>query len=487
MNNYNSIPTTEAIVAQMNSFLPRSKKNNRGSSYEHIANQYVLKTVNTLCKGNLLDDNRLEVYIGDIRDGFNYQYAGGKHWYDYLHKQFPFYYVIQPGHITTGKPVPSTVKLLIPHLELLEYRLNKDFDCIYEIQREYTDLVPVDTKNLRNYVVDAYTRLNTKSEKYSKTLSRNIANAAEILDVAKLHGGNLPHTYCKKRFNRYYASGINLQNTVSTEVRQAALGKCYKYDISSASYAFRLGYMKHHTTYPTPALFDLVEHKHHIRKQLAEQCLTQTDATLEHKIKLIKSALNMIGFGANTGAFGSLKDIIWHIEDRKRFLEHKFILELKQELDAYSKFVELIEGKHNLKQFLQLEPGERYSKNSAESKMYQTYETQAMEHIFHNIRGEVLLWVHDCVYTKKRQGVSNLNFYLHELPYWKYAQFEEEKIDVWHNPLHDLEIVEHLKRIDQEEADAHNYASSFAETGGETEWDKRQAEKLAWEELYAVR
>jgi hypothetical protein len=169
-------------------------------------------------------------------------------------------------------------------------------------------------------------------------------------------------------------------------------------------------------------------------------------------------------------------------------VNHPFIVELKSELTAYSQLVEHIEGKKNLKQFLQLSEGEKYNRKRAESKMYQTHETLAMQHVFINLKAQnpPLLWVHDCIYTSKPAGIGNLNFYLHQLPYWRYAKFEEEKIDAWQNPQHKLLELEHAKRIAQEEAQAQHYTPGLplAQIGGETQWDIRQAEKRAWRELY---
>ena len=120
------------------------------------------------------------------------------------------------------------------------------------------------------------------------------------------------------------------------------------------------------------------------------------------------------------------------------------------------------------KKLLQLEKGERYSKNKWASYCYQRAESEIMQHILQQpevVKADQLYWVHDAVYTRKKVGVGTLNYYLHQNPYWQFAKFEQEKISPWANQISLANAVqahkEHVLRIREEELHAKNYASSY--------------------------
>lgn len=477
----NSIPTVNEIVSGMNSFIPRSNKNNRGSSYESIATEYLLKTINELCKAMVDENNNKLMYVTNIRDNFDYRYKGGKRWLDWLNRNYPLYFMIQQGNILSKTPIPSVVKSMHSDTELLEYRLNNDFSSIYSEIPDANWITPIDTKSLTNFIMSSNKELTiAHNDKHKNKIKRNMACASEILDVAKLNNNTIPQVMDEKQSGRYYAHGINLQNSVSSTVREAALGKCYKYDMRSASYAFRLSYIKQQQpSAKTPAMIELVENKQQFRTRLAKECLTNTAGSLEHKIKLVKSALNMIGFGAKRNMFGSIKDVIWSIEDRHNLLQHWSMQELNSELELFSELLIADVGKQNLKDMLNLKKGERYSQNRAEAYLYQTAETEAMAHVFKDIKGECLLWVHDCVYTTRPQNLSELNYKLQQIPHWQYASFECEQIQPWvfyknHNP--------YVLSPWEEEQQAQNYVSVFVDQHTQTEWDKQHKQQQAWRE-----
>lgn len=479
----NSIPCVTDIVSGMNKISPKSNKSNRGTSYESIATEYLLKTVNELGKAIQLENGNSQLYVTHIRQDFDYRYNGGKRWLDWLNSNYPLYMMIQKGNILSNKPMPSEVKSLVSMPELIEYRSNNDFSSIYT---EITDAdwnVPINTKSLINFIVKSceYYPTLAKGKEKDKVM-RNVCGANEILDVAGIHNGVLPMSVELKPYGRYYAKGVNIQNTVSTTVREAALGNSYKYDISSAAYAFKLGYIKlRQPNAKTPALKELVENKTVVRHRLVTECLTLTRGSHKEKTKYVKDALNMLGFGAKAGPFGSLKDSIYSIEDRQRFVEHWYVKELQSELNLFTELLLEDVGKPALKEYLQLDKGQNYSQSRAESKLYQQAETEIMQKVFANCKGDSLLWVHDCVYTQKPQGIGNLNYYLHLDPLWRYATFTEEKIEDWSRPA-DYYVI----TPQQEEQLAQDYISKFADTQGFTQWDQQQADKTAWRELYEV-
>jgi len=74
----NSIPSVNEVVSEMNNTYPKSKKNNRGTSYESIASEYLLKTVNHLCKANITDNGMRELYVSNLN--MDYRYSKGRRW-----------------------------------------------------------------------------------------------------------------------------------------------------------------------------------------------------------------------------------------------------------------------------------------------------------------------------------------------------------------------------------------------------------------------
>ena len=117
---------------------------------------------------------------------------------------------------------------------------------------------------------------------------------------------------------------------------------------------------------------------------------------------------------------------------------------------------------------LKLQPGESYSQNKAEAHLYQRAESIAMQRVFDNIRGECLLWVHDCAYVTKSQDITELNYKLQEDPFWQYASFESEQIKPWINPI---KTDNYVISPTEEEHSAQLYNSKFVDTPQLTQWD----------------
>ena len=480
-----SIPSVTEIVSGMNTVAPRSNKNNRGVSYEAIATEYLLKTINELVNAKEKDGLK-EIYIENIK--LNYQYKNGKRWYSYLRDNYPLFMMIHPGISMPGASFSSKVKCLPSDVELLEYRLNQDFSSLYEWNQDADTLdIRIDSKNLVYYILDTINRLDKANDsvpEYKHKLVRNAAQALSIKDCAEANGGAMRMSYTMQpNGGRMYMKGLNLQNS-PTEVREAALGNCYKYDISSASYAFRLGYIK--TNQPsakTPALLDLVQNKQYIRDKLVKECLTNTKADDKTKLKIIKKSLNAIGFGAKLDTYGSLKKSIWSLSDRTQFCEHPFILELQGELKLFTALLK--EEIPNKQAKAMMPPIEgNFTARKFESYVYNRIETAVMENVMENTKKAVIMWCHDAIYTRSKDDLASMNYVLQQQPYMQYAKFEGEEVTAWSNPYAITESYTITPA--QEEALAEQYVSNFAQGEGFSKWDQQQLNKQAWRELYEV-
>jgi hypothetical protein len=78
-------------------------------------------------------------------------------------------------------------------------------------------------------------------------------------------------------------------------------------------------------------------------------------------------------------------------------------------------------------------------------------ETVVMQTVMTQTKTNVIMWCHDAIYTDKCEGVGNLNYVLHQQPYWQYANFEEESITAWTNPTFLEQEVQHKAFIKAEE------------------------------------
>ena len=484
-NSKSSIPSVTDIVSGMNAVAPRSNKNNRGVSYESIATEYLLKTINELVNAKEKDGLK-EIYITNIQ--FEHRYKNGKRWYSYLRNNYPLFMMIHPGISMPGASFSSKVKSLVSDTELLEYRLNQDFSSLYEWNPDAdTHDIPIDSNNLLNYILDTCNRISQANDsvpEYTQKLVRNAAQALSIKDCASANGGAMRHTYTFADSGRLYLKGLNLQQCAS-EVREAALGSCYKYDISSASFAFKLGYIK--TNQPstkTPALLDLVQNKQYIRDKLVKECLTTTKADSKTKLKIIKKSLNAIGFGAKIQSNSpSLKKYIWSIADRAQFCEHPFILELQAELKLFTALIKQEVPNKVAKTMFTPSEGS-FNARRFESKVYQNIETNVMEQVMMNTKKEVIFWCHDAVYTRSKDDLASMNYVLQQQPYMQYAKFEGEEVTGWNNPY--AQTDHYVITPAQEEQLAQDYISKFAQAEGFSKWDQQQLDKQAWRELYEV-
>ncbi|MDA7807328.1 hypothetical protein N8955_01190 [bacterium] len=483
--NNNSIPSVTEIVSGMNAVAPRSNKNNRGLSYEAIATEYLLKTINELVNAKVVDGLK-QIYIANIQ--FEHRYKNSKRWYSYLRDNYPLFIMIHPGISMTGVSYASQVKSLVSDTELLEYRLNNDFGSLYEWNTDANTIdIPIDSNNLLNYILDTCNRIeqaNDSVPEYKQKLVRNAAQALSIKDCANANGGAMRHTYTIADSGRLYMKGLNLQQCAS-EVREAALGSCYKYDISSASFALRLGYIKtNQPTAKTPALLDLVQNKQYIRDKLVTECLLNTRADTKTKLKIIKKSINAIGFGAKIQPHSpSLKKYIWSITDRAQFCEHPFIQELQAELKLFTQLVKQEVPNRRAKAIMPTLTG-NFSASKFESHVYQTLETKAMEKVMANTSKEVIFWCHDAIYTRSKDDLASMNYVLQQQPYMQYAKFEGEEVTGWDNPY--TQNSNYVITPAQEEQLAQDYISKFVEAKGFTKWDQQQLDKQAWRELYEV-
>jgi len=249
-------------------------------------------------------------------------------------------------------------------------------------------------------------------------------------------------------------------------VREAALGKCHKYDIRTAMFSHMLEVIcKEFPQYPVKSsyIWEYSTRKTGVRKELAQQCILETAGDLNFKIKLIKKCLAAVGFGSTvSNPRGAITQTIWHARDRQRLLDHPFVVGLLKEVELYRNIMKKSYPSALREYGSVLRKNGRSSLSKWCSFEYQLTESATVQHVLSKIPPDaVLLVVHDAVYTNKNIDLGDINTWAHDIS--PMMNFEYEKI----NKIHINKAVEqraiiaeqqHQFRIDREEHSAKLWA-----------------------------
>ena len=441
----------DTIVLEMNKVHPESKYSN-GTDYKQIATEYfdicVMELLNNLTNNNQVS----EVSLSGIKSKFNYRYNKNQYWWNYLFTNYPVWLEIQKGYsVSSTNKQLTQIKPLVSIRDLMHYRMNRDFGDYYRSTVDRTPglcvYTPIDQESLRNYQ-----RVCAEQEQY-----KNIVLCQNILDqMERSPTGTdciISNAECKHNVigqSRVYYSGANNLQGMKRVVREAALGKCYKYDINSSVFAYMYHVIKTQDSgIRLPYMIDLLERKDYIRKVLATECLTATNTTPEHKLKIIKSSLTALSFGSNPHSWSSgIAEHIFNNADRERFATHEFVTGIMSEIKQYQAIIR--------SQFPKADyPGVKLV--TLCSNHYQSCEALAIQEIVLALNLNPALLVHDCLYVKQRMDIVEATVTLQDYM-GKYAKFGRDELKPWQDrsnwDQNDIAQAEHQQRISQEERDA---------------------------------
>jgi hypothetical protein len=414
--------------------------------------------------------------------------------YNEFYPLYPFYAVTKVGSNTTGKISDivfvnqNLIDLLIDtadHEELVVI-------CFGDLTEEMVDnfkWVNIDLQSLSNYIKSTTEKLksvNKDDEKpYHDRLLRSLRQAKYIKIITEFFGDDkFPLQTIKSKYGRVYYGGLNLQNCYK-EVRNAALGDNYQYDLEAAVYAIKLALIEDiyrdkkidftgHYTYTK----EYVEHKNHIRNKLAQHIRAYPDG-----LKLVKETITAIGFGARISGgawlegtevhYPAINDIIMNAEDRERFLNDPWVIEFQKEQTKLTR--EITTHYKNLpgwcdRHIKGLERSTnkagKYRKTAIMSYLFQSMETLIMEHITKNLdKDNILLTIHDCIICEHPLNGYDLQDMRSELKsISSYLNISNEFNKGWL----DIDImsyeIKHKQFIQQEEQLAKGYVSTVATT-----------------------
>lgn len=486
-----NIYSISEITDYMESVFPQSKHSS--SSYESIAKKYIDMCVFECLRGfkNQEDDaDTIEFRISHLNNNILNRYNGNCYWLPVLRDNFPFFTTIQRGWRNSDVAVLSQVKPVFSHQELICYAYRVDLtetaDQLYPTGNGGVIHTPIDMPNLKRYINNMMLTASETNTADAKKIYNRIFSALNIYHSAKRSGGILRQEYSVKDTGREYCRGINLQNC-SSAVRHAALGACHKYDLRSSMFAVMLSIINNRYALDDDLLKKsminyIVRDKAEVRSILAKECLTETNATPEFKHRIIKSALQKIGFGSNPGNYKSgVAQDIWNAADRQRFIDHWIIRDLMTEIDLYKEIMR--ETYPDAKKSFgdALRKNGRSSLNKWCTYHYQLTESTIIQAVKQTFGEEnVLLQVHDALYFTHKPDLWELNQIAKRIS--PFCEFEYEYIEgEWADKraLNEQATAEskHKHSIWREEQLAQQYSNRYSG------WERNQIYSTDWNRL----
>jgi hypothetical protein len=289
--------------------------------------------------------------------------------------------------------------------------------------RAHYDILPINQQSLTNYLhaLDHDTTTMTASQR------RCASHQAQfIAGVAEHFNGLYPQRKKPSAFGRIYYEGLSAQN-VKKDVRQAMLGGCWEYDVTSSVFCWKMLYAR--DCVPDNASHDIIEqtfyatihyitHKHDFIETVRYYTFdSDSELTIDRQNKYIKQAITALGFGARIHSEGwalsngewvnsSIADIFKNAHELERFREcplvHDFVCEQKQLDDCI--FHRAVHDQPvcfgDADVYTQ---SGRFSKAKVIAYMYQTYETTLMNYLELLIKGsgkQIIARIHDAIVIK---------------------------------------------------------------------------------------
>ena len=314
-----------------------------------------------------------------------------------------------------------------------------------EIERGDFDQVPIDQVSLQAFIrSNRAIDQNKITAEYKKTLDNNYRQAVIISKLASLNDDHLVQVHSPSNFGRHYYQGPNLQTT-SKIVRHAALGDCHEYDIESSVFAWKLSVFEQicqelNEPVTRPWTLEIITHKSAIRRRLARDIFGDDS---EYFVKIIKKFITAIGFGAPTRDRGfrnkitnqyqpaALESIIRYRSYLDRALNNpwiqNFIREQQEINSAIIQYCELQGMDEHWRTIPELlDAAGRLQPRSVIAYLYQTTERQMLNAITDLCSdSEILLTVHDCIYTRHRVDLVELRSLL--LGFGSYFKIEHQQ------------------------------------------------------------
>lgn len=448
---------------------------------------------------------------------------------------YPFFEVAKKGSSFTGKmsqiifPDESRLKEIQSETTILE----KYFPEMTEAEIGSLPMVPIDLQSLGNYIktTQSYDVHPDLSEPIKDANREHIKQAQAIVDIVNecqtlgiTTKPMLPYKTKESLFGRTYHLGINLQSC-KKHIRQAALGKCWEYDLNGAVVAVKLTLME--------KIYDLagedmqglftyskqyLDEKDEIRQQLADVLHNSrlnhyrrglTSEPVEaYALTDIKQVFTAISFGADiTRSFwfdqkskgirySAFAETIRNKDDRKKVLDakggflRKFVDEQKSMTEVIvAHFLKDQEFKDQIDEHPETFGKSRLSKPTVMACIYQRFEAKIIDLINEGIVAElnadplskdksspIILKVHDGFYSRRRISKGLLQGIIDKIQHdicknaKGFITMSENAIKPWAHSPFVLAEYEWKKQKAKDEKDAKGYLRN----GGGDYFDRSQ-------------
>lgn len=341
-----------------------------------------------------------------------------------------------------------------------------------EIADKANVIIRINADSLASYIEKTRDDLTKQhNDAYEAKLIRNLQVATQLMQLAKEDDAG---TYVEEYWEeidsgRVHGHGLSLQR-IPKEVRHAALGHCYRYDIKAASYALMTSYAQCiDPTLKVVAVTEYVRYRRAIRGRIALEIGVSEDS--------IKTVLTAIGFGAKLkdNPYSAIHQELGRERFHRLLANTEFALIAKQ-FDAIRNTISNAFGAGDFevggRVCTQLDPkdGTKRTKNQKLAWLYQRLETFAMEQLIERIPPgcKPLLVVHDCLYLDRPIPTAQLVDIKRALQEWcPTLDVEGESVVPIHAPGYIAQYVqasreaeaEHGARIAAEEQWAAFYES----------------------------
>lgn len=477
MRDLGAAERTAILVGLMEIHCPRSRRST-GESYEVIANKWVTKMpLFALKRRNFnIDTKEIQLNITELRKDFTYRYNNGKHWFDWFDKVHPLWIVIKRGNgidklnsmiYTTDNSI-NLIMNSNPDDILEAYY--KSIDDIHTLTRQE---VWIDIISLNNYIRQTTEVLNIDQDMDDAKRNKMFGNLLDAWLVFKLTQGYdvqytrpedgkqfwaMPQYYTHSPvYQRRTYRGMISIHSLSEIVRKSCVGEGYSLDLHASVWSFYkdLAIMLGMSSQKYSVITEYLDNKDSIRKRLAKNIQSHYNP-----ISLVKQALTAIGFGASDKDYGGISDIIKNKDDRNRLSSDPLWIQLVAVSGDISDAVEAQVDRANW-----IDPmyDDLFYKNGNVkikkfmAMLYQQYETKLMLDVIQMLEqnNEVVMWIHDGVYTRRRpDGYYNQIAKQHN-PYAKFDTPERITPFQYTAPLSvvklDSNVIDHRTRMQIEQ------------------------------------
>lgn len=468
-----------------------------------------------------LKNNQCQVSFKALRDQCStFNVKGERYWVWNVFKElYPLFTVIETGSNIKGENsiVEVNDKIL---KKLLDYsRADKIEAALFaEAEGQAAEWVQIDMKHLADYIAnteyDLANNIGTASPAYINKLRRNYYQAQIVHRIASNRNGQFPQYAKASVFGRTYYHGLSIQS-MGRQVRDAALGAHFQYDMSAAIYGIKLAIIndvarfrmggKQHIENELFGLFtytkQYLEEKDEIRERLANECFKDIKAgDFKARLKLIKQAMTAIGFGAETDLTGwwneemALPSILRNQTARDRFLNDEWVRCFTAEQDEMSAM--MIQYLKDSGQYDSIKAAIKTVKGRAKvtdahivAYVYQHRETIIMDEVAQiaAIQTPVVARIHDAFVTRqalKDQTVEAIEDALSR--HHSLLKLERSEGDLWRpveqrkkQEAETVRIAGHEARMKKEQDDAIEFiefmgSNMFAGTAPKKEMDLEQ-------------